>query len=202
METKICTKCGVEKPITDFYKRKGYKKHYIKDGYRAECKNCDGKLSHEYKVKHSEEIKRYNKETHRRYYTKNKDKILEKEKKYVERNKEKKRVYYRMYRKRVRETNICVRIKDSLRARLRKVLKGKNKSKRTEVLVGCSIEELKNYIEKRFEDGMSWCNYGKWHIDHIVPCNSFDLIKESEQRKCFHFSNLQPLWAKDNIRKG
>jgi hypothetical protein len=70
-------------------------------------------------------------------------------------------------------------------------------------LLGCTIDFFKNHLESKFVEGMSWQNYGKgWHIDHIIPCVSFDLSKPEEQRKCFHFSNLQPLWAVDNIRKG
>jgi hypothetical protein len=69
-------------------------------------------------------------------------------------------------------------------------------------LIGCNIKFLKKYLKKQFKSGMSWSNYGKWHIDHIIPCIKFDLRKESEQRKCFNYSNLQPLWAEDNRRKG
>ena len=67
-----------------------------------------------------------------------------------------------------------------------------------------STAELVTYIEKLFVDGMSWDNYGPtgWHIDHIKPCASFDLTNQDEQRQCFHYTNLQPLWAADNIRKG
>ena len=58
------------------------------------------------------------------------------------------------------------------------------------------------HIQNKFTEGMLWDNYGLWHIDHIRPCSKFDLSKPKEQRKCFHYSNLQPLWAIDNIRKG
>ena len=63
---------------------------------------------------------------------------------------------------------------------------------------------LKQYnpVMKKFVSGMSWENYGKWHIDHIKPCASFNLLEEDEQKKCFHYTNLQPLWAKDNLKKG
>jgi hypothetical protein len=76
------------------------------------------------------------------------------------------------------------------------------KSLSTINLIGCSIEHLRRHLAFQFQPGMSWSNYGKWHIDHIRPCAKFDLSKESEQKKCFHYTNLQPLWAKDNLIKG
>lgn len=71
-------------------------------------------------------------------------------------------------------------------------------------LLGCTLEELYAHIEAQFLPGMSWGNYGHdtWHIDHIKPCASFDLTDPEQQRVCFHYTNLQPLWAIDNIRKG
>ena len=67
--------------------------------------------------------------------------------------------------------------------------------------VGCTVQELRRHLESKFTEGMSWANYGKWHLDHIMPCDSFDLFDEAQQKLCFHYSNLQPLWATDNIRK-
>lgn len=95
------------------------------------------------------------------------------------------------------------KLKCLLRTRIWKVLKEQNviKDKHSEELVGCSIEQLKEHIEKQFQLNMTWDNYGQWHIDHIIPCSSFDLTKEDEQKKCFHYTNLQPLWAKDNLKK-
>ena len=69
-------------------------------------------------------------------------------------------------------------------------------------LVGCSIDQLKQHLEFQFKPGMTWNNYGKWHVDHKKPCASFDLSKPSEQRKCFNWKNLQPLWAEENLSKG
>ena len=80
-------------------------------------------------------------------------------------------------------------------------LKNFKKSKSTETLVGCSFEDLKAHLESQFKDGMNWENYGQWHVDHIRPCVSFDLAKKSEQLECFHYTNLQPLWAEENIKK-
>lgn len=79
------------------------------------------------------------------------------------------------------------------------------KSLRTTELLGCSIQEARSYLESQFKPGMTWENHGrginKWNIDHIIPCASFDLTKENEQRQCFHYSNLQPLWEKDHKEK-
>ena len=97
-----------------------------------------------------------------------------------------------------RKTDMNFRILNSLRLRTWSALKGICKSKSTIKLLGCSIEHLKYHLESQFKLGMSWDNYGKWHIDHIRPCASFDLRKPIEQRKCFHYTNLQPLWAKEN----
>ena len=77
------------------------------------------------------------------------------------------------------------------------------KSKRIRELLGATIPEVKEHLEKRFKPGMSWDNYGfyGWHVDHIRPLISFDLTKEEEQKKAFHYTNLQPLWAKENQQK-
>ena len=73
----------------------------------------------------------------------------------------------------------------------------------TKELIGCSLEELKIHLENQFTKGMNWKNYGRngWHIDHILPCASFDLTDLEQRKKCFHYTNLQPLWEIDNIRK-
>ena len=81
--------------------------------------------------------------------------------------------------------------------------RGLKKSERTMVLIGCSVDEFREHIESQFQDGMTWDNHGVngWHIDHVVPCAAFDLTDQEQQRVCFHFTNLQPLWAIDNLRK-
>ena len=76
------------------------------------------------------------------------------------------------------------------------------KSERTLNLIGCSVDYLREYLASMFEAGMSWDNYGDWHIDHIIPCASFDLTDPKQQKLCFHFSNLRPAWARENIVKG
>ena len=82
-------------------------------------------------------------------------------------------------------------------------LKGNIKSAKTLTLLGCSIPEFMKHLESQFQPGMTWENYGLfgWHRDHIRPCASFDLSQPEEQAKCFHYTNFQPLWAKDNLAK-
>jgi hypothetical protein len=99
--------------------------------------------------------------------------------------------------------DICFRLVVLVRSRFKRAIKNNSKRKSVLLLIGCSIDKLKQHIEKQFKPGMSWENYGlyTWHIDHIKPCAAFNLIDFEEQKKCFHYSNLQPLWAKDNLRK-
>jgi hypothetical protein len=69
-------------------------------------------------------------------------------------------------------------------------------------LVGCPVGFLRSYIEGKFEKGMTWENYGEWHVDHIRPCASFDLNDKEQVLQCFNWRNLQPMWASENISKG
>jgi hypothetical protein len=98
------------------------------------------------------------------------------------------------------EFNIATRLRGRLGIALR--AQGTNKAGRTEELVGLPFEELKKYIESLFVDGMTWENRKLWDIDHIKPVSSFDLTNPEEQKKCFHYTNLQPLWKEDNLKKG
>lgn len=95
-------------------------------------------------------------------------------------------------------------VKNNLRSRVRAAIKSQcgNKAEKTMKLVGCSVVELRKWLENQFVDGMTWENYGKWHIDHIKPCSKYDLTLAENQKLCFHFTNLQPLWGPDNLKKG
>lgn len=94
--------------------------------------------------------------------------------------------------------------KHALKERMRVALNGIVKSARTEELLGCSIDDLRFHLASQFREGMDWSNYGQfgWHIDHIKPCSSFDLSDTAQQRECFHYTNLQPLWWFENLAKG
>jgi hypothetical protein len=103
--------------------------------------------------------------------------------------------------------NICnprQYLSELLRGRVRDRLKNysKNNKKHTLEYVGCTIDVLREYLQKLFKHGMTWENQGEWHIDHIRPCASFNMDNEIERHMCFHYTNLQPLWAFDNMSKG
>ncbi len=148
----------------------------------------------EYYDKNKENIQKYKKE----YWINNKIKLSKQKKIYNKENKRK----TNLRNKKRRKKDIHFRLLVNLRNRINKVLNGNDKSLSTMMLIGCEIDYLIFHLQEQFTYGMSWDNYGDWHIDHKLPCVSFDLSKPSEQQKCFNYTNLQPLWAKDNIRKG
>ena len=96
------------------------------------------------------------------------------------------------------------RLRNGLRRRLYKAVKTRIHSPQIEDLTGCSLADLRDWIESQFKEGMTWGNYGihGWHIDHIQPCSSFDHGNPDHVRRCWHFTNLRPMWAKENIAKG
>lgn len=98
------------------------------------------------------------------------------------------------------------KIRMNLRRSIRRVIKEGRESQRSKELLGCETVKVRVYLEQRFDTNMSWDNYGKgencWNIDHIVPCTAFDLKNPEEQKKCFNYTNLQPMWHVENIRKG
>lgn len=156
------------------------------------------KLLHKtYNLTHKQELEEYRKlyeESHkeeRRIYNSN----------YYKKNKKELNIKRNLYFIKRRKENIDFKLRCNLRSRIWEVLKGNTKYAHIEKLIGCTIEHLKLWLELQFTQGMSWKNYGLWHVDHIKRCADFDLSKKSEQLKCFNYSNLQPLWAYDNLVK-
>ena len=94
-----------------------------------------------------------------------------------------------------------VKIKNKYMGKLYNALKNSYNPKDFEEIFGCSVLNMQMHLEQGFDKNMNWNNYGEWHVDHIIPCDSFDLTKDGDLKQCFHWSNLQPLWASDNIRK-
>ena len=149
----------------------------------------------------------------------NKERVSAQAARSYEKNKPKIRLARRIYRQANKDkinaknaerlkTNPQSKTARILRGRIRVALKsqGTFKSESTIELVGASIPFVKKWIESKFKPGMSWGNHGqgkgKWHIDHIRPCASFDLTDLGQQKECFNYSNLQPLWEEDNLSKG
>lgn len=121
------------------------------------------------------------------YYRRNRDTILQKQ------NERRMKKYH---------SNPEFRMIENLRTRVNLAVSGRIKLGRTFELVGCTPRQLREYLMWQFKPGMSWENYGQWHVDHIRPCASFDLTKLEQQQECFHYTNLQPIWAVENLKKG
>lgn len=218
METKICKSCNFEKTNDCFTKGK------------SKCKVCLAKIKREKYQENPEYFKKWAKENPEKvreslktWAKLNPDKVRLKRKKYnlkhSEINKEKSRLwreknpeYKKKYNKENREKlwenekkrreNILVKLTVNIRNRVKIFLKTKNITKRNKTFdfVGCTPEYLKEHIEKQFTEGMSWDLMGKHiHIDHIIPLSSAKT--EEEIYKLCHYTNLQPLWAKDNLSK-
>lgn len=168
-----------------------------KDGLQCLCKDCHKIYRKNWLEKNKE---KYSKQC-KKWRDNNKVKCYNSSKKWMKNNKEKFKKFNREYKAYKRKTDMSFKITTNLRNRVRKAIKGINKSKTTIELIGCNIEEFMIHIERQFKKGMTWENYGEWELDHIKPCCSFDLLKESEQKKCFNYSNSQPLWKKEHREK-
>lgn len=123
-------------------------------------------------------------------------------KKWKQNNIKRKREYENNYDKERKKKDIGYRLSSNLRSRLAHAISGRKKWASAIRHLGCSIEDFKKHLEFQFAEGMSWDNYGSWHIDHIKPLAGYDLSDPDELKKACHFTNLQPLWAKENMSKG
>lgn len=177
---KVCCKCKIEKPFELFPKDKSKK-----DGFFTQCKSC-----------------------YKEYYEINKEKIKESVRKYKKENQESVKQYNRIYKKKYNsdklKNNDFYRFKHNTRNLIAMSFKrGKNqfkKNAKTESILGCTILEFRKYIQSKFTEGMSFDNQGKWHLDHIKPL----ALAKTEQDiiQLNHYTNFQPLWAKENFIKG
>jgi len=188
METKICSKCGVEKKVCEYYKKKG-----CLFGVNSYCKKCQLEIKQNLRKNNPEKYK----EQTKKYYEKTKDTQKEKKKIWILNNREK----YNSYWTNRKKEDIEFKLITDMRSRLSTYLSKKGLSKKTKTfeIVGCSPLQLREHLEKQFVIGMTWNNRGEWHIDHIIPLSSAKT--EEELYKLFHYTNLQPLWAIENIKK-
>jgi len=177
----VCSKCKKEKDKTCFYKRADRKR-----GYRSDCKECydlylaqtNGERTN-YRKQNSIKKKEYD----RVRFQQNKDIIIAE-------------------RKERRHNDVCYNLTNNLRTRLYNAIKKGWKAGSAVTDLGCSIEFFKDYIEQRFQTGMTWGNYGAWHLDHIKPLANFDLTDREQFLRACYYTNYQPLWAIDNLSKG
>lgn len=196
---KICKTCNKSKMLTEYHKSKN-----SKDGYKTECKTCRNKQQQQYRDNNKDKINEYM----RNYYEKNKNDIKLKCKKWVENNriksnntklkwKEKNKEKWLIYT-RTQNKTYTHRWRMFLHTTLKRMNKIKND--KTINILGYSPLQFKIHLESLFIDDMSWDNYGKWHIDHIIPLSKFD--KNTPIHIVNALSNIQPLWAKTNLSKG
>lgn len=205
-----CIKCKIDKDFCEFYYRNDIGK------YRNSCKDCEKERVNKYRLDNIDIIKIKKKE----YWNKNKSKLNEinrlKSAIYRKNNIEKVRLSAKKWAKNNRykqKEYIKIRYKNDIKFNLIKKLRRRmfmsikrakaSKKNYTIKLLGCDLLFFKKYIESKFSGDMNWENVlnGKIHIDHIIPCSSFNLEDKDEQSKCFHYTNLQPLWALDNLVK-
>lgn len=143
------------------------------------------------------------KEQNRRYKEKFPERVLKSRKDSKVKNPKRNRTeYHTLYCKERYANDPEYRLVVNYRTRLNNALNGNWKSGSTINLLGCSAAECLDYLEKKFKEGMTRENHGEWHVDHIRPCADFDLTDPAQQKICFHYTNLQPLWAEDNLKKG
>jgi len=207
-------------------KRKQYKlnnKERIRENrkkYRLDNKEAIDKYNEQYKLNNKEKIrendKQYrldNKEKIAEYYLENKERIIANKKQYRLDNKEAIAEYYlsnkeriietsRKYQNNRRKTDPLFKLSCNIRRRTRKAFKSKGLAKKntTRDMLGCTFDFMQDHLVKQFTKGMTLENYGEWHIDHIKPLVSAE--NEQELIKLAHYTNLQPLWAEDNFKKG
>ena len=214
--TKTCSICHRELTLENFRKDRTRK-----DGFHPWCKECQ-RIKRKESRNNNEIAKEGERRRHKKYgqgkgkETQRKYNQLPKMKAYCKRYREseagrksyersrlksKESGYQKRYAKEKWDNDIEYRLVKLLRGRVRATITKGCKSAHTLELLGCSIDELKVHLEQQFEPGMTWDNCHKWHIDHIIPCAYFDLTKEENQRICFNYRNLQPLWARDNSAK-
>ena len=157
------------------------------------CKNNQEKISvikKNYSLENIEKRNKYRKENHLILIA------------WKEKNRDKMRAYHSLYRRNKRISSVQFKLADRLRVRFNKIMRGKSRSEKFLEILGCNMDFLRDYLEIKFKDGMSWKNIGQWHIDHIKPICNFNLTLNDEIRKAFNYTNLQPLWAQENLSKG
>ena len=189
---KTCSKCKAQKPLTDFHVC-----NRSKDGRANYCKKCQHEFGSQWRRNNLAKCRSYNKKSR----LKHPDKVKERDKRW--RHTEKSRIYHRQWRRKILST-LKGNLNNRMSSAIRRTLRLNKNGYKWETLTGYTTGDLYKHLESRFNNGMSWINFGKWHIDHIVPISNFNYQKatDPEFRSCWALSNLQPMWAEENLRKG
>ena len=193
MEKKVCRKCKEDKEVCEFNKDKNKK-----DGISTLCRECTKISNENYRNNNSVKYK----EIQKKYRDSNKEKESIRSSIWCNNNKDKRLLYANEYEKSRKKIDSIYKLRRLTKSRIHNFLKTKNitKQNRTFDIIGCTPEFLKEHIEKQFTKGMSWELLGQHiHIDHIIPLSSAKT--EEEVYKLCHYSNLQPLWSEDNLKK-
>lgn len=216
-QEQSCSSCSKVYKLSEYPKKSS-----CKTGRSKKCRDCIRKVSNasrdkekarlrmkEYRANNKERVAASAKKSREKNKEKAKQKRStpehkEKEKIWRQKRKEKNPRIYADYVKKRKDEDPLYRAIQNLRIRLSSAIRGKSKkSARTLELLGCTVEFLKAYLQERFLPTMTWENYGTlWHIDHIIPCASFDLTDFEQQKACFHYTNLQPLFAFTTVIDG
>lgn len=187
---KACSTCGTTKALTEFYKHVS-----CRFGVAAQCKKCASAYKKSFYRTNREQILNRCAE----YEKAHREKVNARKRTPEARQKERDRRFRRM------GSDLLFKIKVSLRNRLNKALRGNAKNGSAVADLGCSIDELKKYLEALFLSGMTWGNWGLgagcWQIDHIQELRAFNLADPADVKRACHFTNLQPLWHADHVRK-
>ena len=219
--TKTCRTCNDVKAVALFWKgndqckqckRKSYAfaraERQLKEELMYEEKQEKQKKKKVQRIRHKKKhTKKMSDETRiylKTYAKKNKDKVRAARRVWLKKNKDKVNAYHRNYVRERRIHDPVFRTRAALRTRMNGAVKAAGLHKKCDStinLLGISPSGLNKWLESQFTEGMAWENRSEWHIDHRVPCTAFDLTVPEQQRICFWYKNLQPMWAKDNIQK-
>lgn len=190
---KVCEHCNKE---YDTYQPKS--KYCSEDCSKGISIDRRNHLAYIKTLDDSERVE-YKKQYYKQWFEGNRNKV----RLWYEENKEHCKIKAKIRHEERMCNDIDYRLKTKIRSKIYKVLKGNKNSISSMELIGCSINELRQHIERQFQPGMTWDNWGTfgWHLDHIIPQSSFDFTDVEQQKRCWHYTNLQPLWWMDNIMK-